>query len=91
MPFVTGSLSNTSRAEVVWDYYWPESLKDATVQKRGTGVRKKVAGHVKMPRNWKSFLCNAGNKKELFQFHTLQVSRYSFPAEKDVVITSGKD
>ena len=38
-----------------------------------------------------AFLGDAGNKKELFQFFTLQVSRYSFPAYKHVVIISGKD
>ena len=55
IPFVTGKLSNTSRMDIVWDAYQPESLKEATCQ-RGTGVRKKLAGHVKMPRNWKPFL-----------------------------------
>jgi len=67
------------------------SLKEVTRQRRGTGVRKNVAELVKMPRNWKSFLGAAVNKKELFQFLTLQVSRYFFPADKNVVITSGKD
>lgn len=38
-----------------------------------------------------AFLGDAGNKKELFQFLTLQVSRYSFPAYKHVIIISGKD
>ena len=46
MPFVTGALSNTSKTDIVWDYYRPESLKDVTRRKRGKGVRKKVAGHV---------------------------------------------
>ena len=46
MPFVIGALSNTSKTDIVWDYYRPESLKDVTRRKRGKGVRKKVAGHV---------------------------------------------
>jgi len=66
-------------------------LKKATRQKKGTGVRKKMAGNVKMSRDWKSFLGDAANKKELFQFLTLQDSRYSFPVDKDVVIISSKD
>jgi len=89
-PFVTGTLSNTSRMDIVWDDDQLENLEEATRQKRGTGVRKKVPENLKMPRNW-SFLGDAANKKELCQFLTVQVSRYSFPADKNVVITSGKD
>jgi len=48
MPFVTGTLRNTSGTEIVWDDFRPESMKDATRQKTGAGVRKEVAGHVKM-------------------------------------------
>jgi len=49
IPFVTGTLSNTPRTNIVWDDYRSESLKEATRQKRGTRVWKKVAGHVKVP------------------------------------------
>ena len=91
MPIVTGALRSTLRTDIAWGDYRPESLKENTCQKRETGVRNEVAEHVKMPRNWKSFLGGAGNKKELLQFLTLHVSRYSSSSYKQVIIISGKD
>ena len=44
MPFVTGALSNTSKTDIVWDYYRPESLKDVTRRKRARERSKKEGG-----------------------------------------------
>lgn len=60
IPVVTGALRSTLRTDIAWSDYRPESLKENTRQKRKTGVRNEVAEHVKMPRNWKSFLGGAG-------------------------------
>lgn len=60
IPVVTGALRSTLRTDIAWGDYRPESLKENTRQKRKTGVRNEVAEHVKMPRNWKSFLGGAG-------------------------------
>ena len=51
---------STLKTDIAWGDYRPESLKENTRQKRKTGVRNEVAQHVKMPRNWKSFLGGAG-------------------------------
>lgn len=60
IPVVTGALRSALRTDIAWGDYRPESLKENTRQKRKTGVRNEVAEHVKMPRNWKSFLGGAG-------------------------------
>jgi hypothetical protein len=89
-PFLEISLQNASRVDVVWDQYRETSLKEATRAKRGTGVRKKVAGHVKIPRNWPAFLQDSLNKKELFLFLSESVKSFPWPDNKQVVITLGK-
>ena len=66
------------------------SLKESAREKRGKGMRRKVAGHVKLPQNWQAFLKDSSNKKELFNFLTKQVEKASFPADRVVYITSGK-
>ncbi|KAK3728344.1 hypothetical protein QZH41_002187 [Actinostola sp. cb2023] len=73
LPHVSHTLSNSSRVDIVWDVYRTKNLKEATREKRGKGVRRKVTGDVKMLRNWQAFLEDARNKKELFSFLTAQV------------------
>ena len=73
----------------MWNEYHSASLKEATREKRGKGVRRKVTGHVKLPQNWQAFLEDTSNKKELFNFLTKQVETASFPVDKLVYITSG--
>ena len=55
-PSSSVTLQGTERLDVVWDTYRPESLKESTRQKRGKGVRRKVSGETKLPRNWSDFL-----------------------------------
>ena len=89
LPFLENHLQATTRIDVVWDDYRSASLKEATREKRGKGVRRKVAGHVKLPQNWQAFLEDSANKNELFSFLTKQVESASFPDDKVVCITSG--
>jgi len=90
LPFLENHLKSTKRIDVVWDEYRVASLKESAREKRGKGVRRKVAGHVKLPQNWQAFLEDSSNKKELFDFLTKQVETASFPADRVVYITSGK-
>ena len=41
--------STTRRTDVVWDEYRVAILKESSREKRGKGMRRKVAGHVKLP------------------------------------------
>ena len=88
MPHLQSHLQGTERLDAVWDTYRPESLKESTCQKRGKGVRRKVSGETKLPRNWSDFLHDSSNKKELFDFLTYKVANFVFPEGKAVYITS---
>ena len=61
-------LQHVSRLDVVWDEYFPESLKAETRSKRGKGVRRRVELHNAIPGNWQEFLRIDDNKVELFSF-----------------------
>ena len=50
IPYVKKQLENTTRLDIVWDVYRPDSLKGTTGQKRGKGVRRRVEGSSAMPR-----------------------------------------
>ena len=58
----------TKRVDLVSDVYMKDSLKLYTRANRGTGTRKRVSSHAKLPGNWKNVLRNDDNKDELFQF-----------------------
>ena len=51
IPHLLQQLNQSKRVDVVWDTYIPDSLKEATREKRGQGVRRKVAGQMKLPKN----------------------------------------
>ena len=55
------------RTDIVFDVYLPSSLKSEMRSKRGKGVRRRVAGGNKIPKNWQSFLRDE-NKTKLFHF-----------------------
>ena len=67
IPHVFFELGKTQRVDLVWDVYIKDSLKLSTRSNRGTGTRKRVSSHAKLPGNWKNFLRNDDNKDELFQ------------------------
>ena len=90
LPYLKKQLQDTSRLDVVWDTYIPDSLKESTREKRGDGVRRKVSGHTKLPRNWMDFLRDSMNKKELFAFLSSKVVEFNWPPDKAVYVTSGK-
>ena len=90
IPHLEKQLQDTTRLDVVWDTYIPGSLKEATREKRGKGVRRKVSGQTKMPSNWMDFLRDPENKKELFAFLTSSVAEFICPPGKTVYITSGE-
>ena len=73
IPHLERHLQDTKRLDVVWDEYIQDSLKESTREKRGKGVRRKVSGSTKIPGNWKNFLGEQMNKKELFAFLTSKI------------------
>ena len=64
LPHITRQLETCTRVDVVWDRYLRDSIKAATREKLGKGVRMKVAGKNKVPENWIGFL----RKKNFLNF-----------------------
>ena len=81
IPNVIKQLENTTRVDVVWDTYIPNSIKESTRERRGTGIRRKVA-EKKNPGNWSDFLRDPTNKQELFVYLSTKVSNINVPHDK---------
>ena len=88
LPHITRQLEMCTRVDIVWDRYISDSIKAATREKRGKGIRMKVAGKNKVPGNWSGFLRDEGNKQELFQFLSQKISSFDYPVGKEVFVTS---
>ena len=70
LPYINQQLEDTDRVDIVWDTYLSNSIKGSAREKRGKGVRRKVAGSNKIPGKWQEFLQDSDNKRELFTFLT---------------------
>ena len=73
---------------VVFNEYRDASLKAAIRMKKGTGVRIRVEGR-KLPGNWHQFLREDGNKTEVSNVLSDNVTAETFPGV--VVMTRGKE
>ena len=89
IPHLQQQLHQCKRVDVVWDSYVSNSLKDATREKRGQGIRRKVAGQTKLPKNWMTFLRDPDNKSELFAFLTSKARMFQWPLDRSLYITCG--
>ncbi len=54
LPYIHSQRSR--RVDIIWDSYILDSLKEATQEKRGKSVRRKVTGNTKIPTKWMQFL-----------------------------------
>ena len=72
--------------DIVWDTYKANSIKDSAREKRGKGQRRNVTSDTKTPPNWKAFLTDNTNKKELFAFLESGVSNFQFLENMDINI-----
>ena len=59
---------------MVWDRYFPGSLKDSAQSKRGKGIRRRVRSDTRIPGNWTAFLRVDENKEELFLYLAEQLT-----------------
>ena len=88
IPYIEAQLAHVKRVDVVWDEYKDDSLKAMTRSKRGPGVRQKVEGKNKLPRNWKEFLRVNSNKQELFEYLATCLSKVL--SCKQIITTYGE-
>lgn len=75
------------RIDLVFDIYLTNSLKAATREKRGKGVRRRVAPQNKCPGRWSEFLKDALNKKELNEFLAERLSSMTYPEGRELYVT----
>ena len=90
IPHLLGYLEKCRRLDLVWDVYTADSIKASTREKRGQGTRRKVIGKNVMPSNWKSFLRNEENKRELFTFLNTKIASAD-TLGKDVLVTQDEN
>ena len=76
-----------STQHIVFDVYRENSLKAATREKRGKGIRRVVAASNKVPNNWQDFLRDTVNKDSLNKFLAEAVTAHSFGRGKTVFVT----
>ena len=65
-------------------------LKKKTLASRGSGTRRRVLGHLKVLKDWKSFLRHNDNKTELFEY-LAYYNKNLCPVDKMVIVTSGEN
>ena len=78
------------RVDMAFDKYQKKTLKTATRQKRGKGVRRKVEPQSIAPSNWKAFLRIDENKNELFRYISKEVLQ-NHPVSSSVEIVCSYD
>ena len=90
-PYISSQIDKTSRVDVVWDVYLPDSLKETTRQKRGKGVGRRVSPSTAIPKSWKDSLRVDDNKTELFKFLAHFVTCLTVDEGKVVYATSAQN
>ena len=82
-PYILKQLQTVVRLDVIYDVYRQDSLKGATGENRGTGIRRRVKLTTHIPENWQSFLRVNENKTELShllaeQLHSIKMDGKEF-------------
>ncbi|KAG0710799.1 hypothetical protein GWK47_022057 [Chionoecetes opilio] len=90
IPWTERQLQSSTRIDIVWDRYYPDSLKSTTRKKRRKGVRRKVSRNANLPTSFVGFLQDDTNKEELFALLSKEVANHVYLPEKWVYITSGE-
>ena len=66
LPHLRRQLEKCVHLDVVWDVYIIDSIKASTREKRGQGIRRKVAGKNIVPTNWMGFLYDEKKQTRTF-------------------------
>ena len=85
--YILSQLQNANRVDIVWDVYMENSLKATTREKRGRGIRRRVASTTVLPPKWKDFLHLDENKTELFRFLSHQAIKIPIVDGKTIYAT----
>ena len=66
LPYIKSHLQHSNRVDIIWDRYFPDSLKTESRLKRGREVRHRVEAATRVPGSWYEFPRLKENKEELF-------------------------
>ena len=89
LPYIMMHVHKVKRVDIVWDRYFPNSLKSSTREIRGSGIHKRVTPSTTMPSNWQAFLRDSQNKEELFKY--LAECTAALQLEGKVIVTTYGD
>ena len=87
--YILSQLQNANRVDIALDVYMEDSLEATTREKRGKGIRRRVASATFLPSKWKDFLHLEENKTELFRFLSHQAIRIPVVDGKSIYVTNG--
>ena len=96
-PCLRVELKACDRLDVIWDRYFPKSIKGNTRNKRpdgaGGGTHQRTAGNAKIPQGkntWEKVLADSSNKEELCEFLSSEaIKNQPYTNSNDVYLTSG--
>ena len=94
LPYITPQLETVSRADIVWDRYLTNILKQSIIE-RTVALRRDNACFegAPIPANWEAFLRSNANKDELFRYlsdciHACETGRKVIISTNDETIVS---
>ena len=82
LPHLKKQLDNC--LDLVWNTYITGSIKTSTREKRGQGIRRKVAGKNEVPTDWKSFLRCEKKQAGIFEFLAKKATAFNLPVQNGV-------
>ena len=85
--YLLKQLHNIQRLDIVWDRYFPNSIKGMTRDLRGKGTRRKLSPTGILPKDWQNFLRCEENKTELFQYLAYSLKDMDIPKNKSIYST----
>ena len=88
-PYIKLELNKVERLDVVWDRYFPNSLKQSAREKRGihgTTQKQRVLDTTPISSNWEGFLQIEVNKDNVFHF--ISKSMENFDTEGKVLVST---
>ena len=87
LPYLNSLLKDILRLDLCGTYTLMMTVWSSTREKRGKGIRRRVASTNTVPGNWQEFLRVPENKSELFQYLATRASE-NLSTKKEVFVTS---
>ena len=88
LPLIKRNILKYERLDLLFDRYFPETIKGATRDHRGNDSgRYHIVLETHIPRQWKDFMRNSDNKSDLFSLIALTLKqKLIVPEENDLIV-----